>query len=230
MSGQFDWTQIEGIRYSFKKHNIRQYKDCHSILNQLSSEIDLPPSLFDEDGTLSTDFTTAIKTAVVNDILQILVDAPSDYINNDQHISSLFDNSLMYRAGNQATSPLRMLRSSRAFINAAQGALADDETYIDIFFSIDHWHFNLARWTALNFDYVSRELPEETPTVETPQDNPTTNVNQGQNEAITAIAARMEQLAHIFEQAGDTGQNPNPAPAQQAIPGVQNPHCNPWWS
>ena len=144
MSVNFDWSQIEGIRYSFKKHDLRQYSDCHSILNQLSSEIDLPPSLFDEDGTLSTDFTTAIKTAVVNDILQILVDAPSDYINNDQHISSLFDNSLMYRAGNQATSPLRMLRSSSA-----------DETYIDIFFSIDHWHFNLARWTALNFDYVN---------------------------------------------------------------------------
>ena len=167
MSGQFDWTQIEGIRYSFKKHNIRQYKDCHSILNELSSEIDLPPSLFDEDGTLSTDFTTAIKTAVVNDILQILVDAPS------KHVSSLFDNSyMMYKAGNQDPLPLRLLRSSRAFIKAAQGAIDDEATHIEIFFSIDHWHFNLARWTALNFGYVSRELPEETPTVETPQTTP----------------------------------------------------------
>ena len=99
------------------------------------------------------------------------MDAPS------KHVSYLFDNSyMMYKAGNQDPLPLRLLRSSRAFIKAAQGAIDDEATHIEIFFNIDHWHFDRKKWTSMHFEHVSMQEPQaKRPRNAIARGNPTRN-------------------------------------------------------
>ena len=70
MSGQtaVDWTKIKGIRYSFQRHTLSKYNDCHTFLNEnLSSEIPVPSSIFVEAeitpelATIHTDFAARIR-------------------------------------------------------------------------------------------------------------------------------------------------------------------------
>ena len=191
MSVQLDWTEIKGIRYRFEKHTLRKYSECHSYLNLLSSEIDLPPSIYldTEKTTVVKEFAARIKDDVVEEIISILTDeAPATYNNDFEHIASLFKNSrLVYQDDTRGPVPIR---STSSFTTAASKTIAEEKDYIEIFFTINNLHFDRA-----NFEYVSlREPQAETSTDESPQDNPTTNANQDQAAAMTAIANQMEQM------------------------------------
>ena len=145
MSVQLYWTQIKEIRYGFEPHTLSKYSDCHSSLDILSSYIDLPPSLFIEDkitleqATLVKDFTTRLRNAVVNDIIDFLMNEPPSFNNDNAHITSLFAESTMkYKDDNR----YMRIQTARSFIKAGQKAIAGNKDYIDIFFGINHWHFN----------------------------------------------------------------------------------------
>ena len=218
MSAPFDWTEIKGIRYTFEKHTMHKYRDCHSSLNFLTSDIELPPSIFldPEKTEIARDFAARIKDAIVEEIISILTDEAPDFYNNDnEHIASLFKNSiLVYQDTTRGSVPLR---STSSFITAASQTIDNDKDYIEVLLNTSNWHFDLEKWTEMNFEYVSlREFQAETP-----QNNPTTNTNQDQTAAMTAFTNKIVQMQlQQQEIAQILTQNSNPNPSSFVNPGV----------
>ena len=199
----FDWTQIKGIQYSFHRHALSKYNDCHIHLNEaLSAVIDpLPSEIFLEDpisperATLVSDFVTRIRDAVVLDIIQLLDQAPGSFENDMEHIAQLFAESMVrYKDGNRYIP----IRSTASFIKAAQKALSDGKINVEIIFSIDHWYFDKKRWTPMNFGQVSLVEPQaERTSNATPSDQQTAALAKLTNDHDAALAKLTEQLERI---------------------------------
>ena len=184
MSVPFDWTQIKGIRTNFKPHASTKYAPCHEQLqDNLSLDIDMPmidifqeEEITSESATLAPDFVKRLRDAFVNEIIQL--PCPSSYNNDIVHISRLFSDSTVQYKDNR--NRLAFLRTPSSFVKAAQQAIndVDSEDYIDLFFTIDHWHFD-EEWAPDNFNQISLQEPHvvAAPAV-APIANPTTNTNQ----------------------------------------------------
>lgn len=223
---QFDWTKIKGIHYSFHRHTLNKYSDCHTFLNEsLSSEIEFPTqTLFleaeitPEEATLVNDFTARIREDVVLDIIHLLMDAPSTFNNDSEHITSLFAESMMrYKDGNRQVP----IRTAKSFTKAAQKAVDEQKDYIEIAFSIDHWHFDRKKWTAMNFEHVSlKEIPSER-TQATPTQG-TTNITQEQGTMMTILERIVDKMNEGNNQ--NTGQQAN---RQNRNPGTTDNMGNP---
>lgn len=211
---QFDWTRIKGIRYSFHRHTLNKYSDCHAFLNEsLSSDIEFPAdTLFleaeitPEEATLVNDFTTRIRDEIVLDIIHLMMDAPSTFNNDSEHITSLFAESMMrYKDGNRQVP----IRTTKSFTKAAQKAIDEEKNYIEIILSIDHWHFDRKKWTAMNFEHVSlQEIPQES----------TANTTQGDNNMTQEQGTMMTILERIVDKMNS---NNNRQPGQQTDQGVR---------
>ena len=119
------------------------------------------------------------------------------------------------------------LRSTSSFTTAASQTIDDEKDYIEILLTINNWHFDRTKWTEMNFEYVYLREPQAGTSADdvAPQDNPT--ANKDQTAAITAITNQIVQMqvqqGHIAQLLTQNS-NPNPAPAQQTNPGVQNPN------
>ena len=197
MSVQFDWTQIKGIRTNFKQHVSTKYATHHETLYRyLSFDIDMPmidifqeKEITPESATLAPDFVKRIREAYANELFQ------HTYNNDIVHISHLFSEStVQYKDSRNC---YKFLRTPSTFVKAAQQAINDvnSEDYIDLFFTIDHWHFDEEEWVPENFNLISLQEPHvvAAPAV-APTANPTTNTNQDYAAVLALIANNLELM------------------------------------